>query len=133
MSQPLILVVEDNGPNLRLYSTILQARDYRVISARDGVTGVAMAKANQPDLVVMDVQLPKMDGLTATRTLKEDPATVNIPVVMVTAYAMHEDREKGLKLGCDSYLTKPIDYIEFLAVVGELLRKVKAGRLKKVL
>lgn len=121
MIQPLILVMEDDELSLRLYHTIFQAKGFRVISARDGVTGVAMAKHNLPDLVVMDIEMPKMDGLTAIRVLKEDSATSGIPVVIVSSYAMQEDREKGFRWGCDSYLTKPIDYREFLSVVNGLL------------
>lgn len=125
MSQPLILVVEDDELNLRLYHTIFQAKGCRVISARDGITGVAMAKNNLPDLVVMDIQMPKMDGLTATRLLKEDPATAGIPVVIVTSHATQEDRERGLRWGCDCYLTKPMDYREFLGVVDGFCARAK--------
>lgn len=133
MIKPLILVVEDNELNLRLYYTILQSKGYRVNNARDGVTGVAVVKATLPDLVVMDIQLPKMDGLTATRIIKEEPSTAGIPVVIVTSYAMQEDREKGLQWGCDCYLTKPVNYKEFLEVIDNLLYRSKANnRLKEV-
>lgn len=133
MSQPLILVMEDDELSLRLYHTILQAKGYRVISARDGITGIAMVRQNMPALIIMDIEMPKMDGLTATRILKKDSATVGIPVMIVSSFAMQEDREKGYRWGCDCYLTKPIDYREFLVVIDELLHRGTAySEMKKV-
>ena len=103
-----VLLVEDNEDNLIVYRTILDHVGYRVIEARDGEEGVARAKADRPDLILMDVSLPKMDGWEATRRIKADDQTRQIPIIAVTAHALDDDREKATQVGCDGYLAKPV-------------------------
>ncbi|HEX6587667.1 MAG TPA: response regulator [Longimicrobiales bacterium] len=103
-----VLLVEDNEDNLIVYRTILDHVGYRVIEARDGEEGVARAKADLPDLILMDVSLPKMDGWEATRRIKADDDTRQIPIIAVTAHALDDDREKATQVGCDGYLAKPV-------------------------
>ena len=103
-----VLLVEDNEDNLIVYRTILDHVGYRVIEARDGEEGVARALADQPDLILMDVSLPKMDGWEATRRIKADAETRQIPIIAVTAHALDDDREKATQVGCDGYLAKPV-------------------------
>jgi two-component system, cell cycle response regulator DivK len=112
-----ILYVEDNAQNMRLVRKILTATGYTVLEAVNGVTGMAMAAAEQPDLILMDVNLPDISGLDATGRLKADPATKHIPVVALTANAMHGDRENCLAAGCDGYLAKPVMKAELLSAV----------------
>ena len=103
-----ILVVEDNERNLKLVRDVLQYAGYDVIAASSGEQGVELARERMPDLVLMDLQLPEMDGTEALRRLRDDPLTRAIPVVAVTAFAMKDDRERALNAGFDSYLEKPI-------------------------
>lgn len=103
-----VLLVEDNEDNLIVYRTILDHVGYRVIEARDGEEGVARALADLPDLILMDVSLPKMDGWEATRRIKADEGTRRIPIIAVTAHALDDDREKATQVGCDGYLAKPV-------------------------
>ncbi len=116
-----VLVVEDNAANLRLVSDILARAGYAVLSATDARAGIALATAEVPDLILMDIQLPGMDGLTATAHLKGDPRTAGIPVVALTAHAMTGDEQRILDAGCDRYVSKPIRYRRFLEVVAEIL------------
>ena len=102
-----VLVVEDNLMNLELLVQLLD--DYDVLTARDGQRGIQMARESRPDLIVMDLSLPVLDGWQATRSLKDDPATAAIPVIALTAHAMPGDAERALESGCDEVLTKPID------------------------
>ena len=103
-----VLLVEDNEDNLIVYRTILDHVGYRVIEARDGEEGVARARADHPDLILMDLSLPKMDGWEATRRIKADEGTRQIPIIAVTAHALDDDREKATQVGCDGYLAKPV-------------------------
>jgi two-component system cell cycle response regulator DivK len=103
-----ILVVEDNERNLKLVRDVLQYAGYDVIAASSGEQGVALARERMPDLVLMDLQMPEMDGTEALHRLRDDPLTRAIPVVAVTAFAMKDDRERALNAGFDSYLEKPI-------------------------
>jgi len=103
-----ILIVEDNERNLKLVRDVLQYAGYDVLAARSGEQGVALARERLPDLVLMDLQLPEMDGAEALRRLRADPLTRAIPVVAVTAFAMKDDRERALDAGFDSYIEKPI-------------------------
>lgn len=124
MTQSRILVVEDNERNLKLVRDVLQFAGYEVISARSGEQGVALAREQAPDLVLMDLQLPAMDGTEALRILRDDPRTREIPIVAVTAFAMKDDRERALDAGFDSYLEKPISVRAFPELVrGFLDRK----------
>jgi CheY-like chemotaxis protein len=123
MTANLILVVEDNERNLKLVRDVLQFAGYQVISARSGEQGVALARQEMPDLVLMDLQLPAMDGAEALRVLRDDPRTRPIPVVAVTAFAMKDDRERALHAGFDGYLEKPINVRAFPALVRGFLHQ----------
>jgi two-component system, cell cycle response regulator DivK len=116
-----ILVVEDNERNLKLVRDVLQFAGYEVIAARSGEQGVLLARELAPDLVLMDLQLPTMDGTEALRLLRDDPLTRAIPVVAVTAFAMNEDRERALRDGFDSYLEKPISVRTFPGLIRSFL------------
>lgn len=116
-----ILLVEDNEMNRDMLSRRLERRGYEVIVAVDGEEGVARAKAEAPDLVLMDMSLPVLDGWEATRQLKAAPETKSIPVIALTAHAMAGDREKALEAGCDDFDTKPIDLPRLLGKLESLL------------
>lgn len=117
MTTTTVLVVEDTAANMKLVSMLLDKAGYRVLQARNADEGIALARAHLPDLVLMDIQLPGMDGLTATRILKEDAATCRLTVVALTAFAMKGDEERIIASGCDGYIAKPIQYRQFLAAV----------------
>ena len=121
---PTILVVEDNATNMKLSRFLLESADYTVIAATNAETGVTLAREAHPDLILMDIQLPGMDGLQATGLLKADEATRDIPVIALTALAMKGDEERIRAAGCDGYIAKPLDYKDFLAVVAETLSKL---------
>ena len=108
MSRGRILVIEDNQDNMTLIADVLVSLNYYVIQAADGVQGLEKALSEQPDLILMDLSLPRMDGWTATRQIKAHPELGNIPVIALTAHAMIGDRERALQAGCDDYLPKPI-------------------------
>ena len=116
-----ILLVEDNEMNRDMLSRRLLRKNYQVTCAVDGVAGVEMATLELPDLILMDMSLPGMDGWEATRALKSDPRTRDIPVIALTAHAMSTDREKALGAGCDDYDTKPIELPRLLAKMEALL------------
>jgi CheY-like chemotaxis protein len=120
---PRILLVEDNELNRDMLSRRLQRRGYDVIIAVDGRQGVAMAQSEAPDLVLMDMSLPVIDGWEATRALKGAAETKNIPVIALTAHAMSTDRDKALEAGCDDYDTKPIEFSRLLGKMEALIRK----------
>lgn len=121
---PRILLVEDNEINQDMLSRRLQRKGYDVLIAVDGGQGVEMARAVLPDLILMDMSLPVLDGWEATRQLKAGSDTSAIPVIALTAHAMSGDREKALDAGCDEYDTKPIDLSRLLAKIEALLGKV---------
>lgn len=116
-----ILVVEDNRDNMTLMIDMLEAFDYTVIQATDGQRGVDLAASEQPDLIFMDLSLPIMDGWTAARTIKANPALTHIPIIALTAHAMVGDRERALAAGCDDYLAKPIDLSLLTVKIAKLL------------
>jgi CheY-like chemotaxis protein len=118
--KPKILIVDDNELNLKLCCAILQ-RNYQIFTATSAEGGLESAKRTLPDLILMDIQLPGMDGLTATRTIKSDDDLKTIPVIAVTSFAMVGDREKALSAGCDEYLPKPIDIQCLKAMVARFL------------
>jgi CheY-like chemotaxis protein len=120
---PKILLVEDNEMNRDMLSRRLQRRGYEVVIAVDGQEGVALAQAEAPDLILMDMSLPVMDGWEATRQLKAASETIAIPVIALTAHAMSGDREKAMEAGCDDYDAKPIDLPRLLAKIEALLRR----------
>jgi len=121
MANELILIVEDNEKNLKLVRDVLQYKGYQTIEAATGEDGVRLAKARIPDLVLMDIQLPGMDGIMALGALRADPATRAIPVIAVTASAMTHDRKKIMAAGFDGYQSKPIKVKEFMDAVREML------------
>ena len=118
-----ILLIEDNELNRDMLSRRLQKRGYEVVMAADGETGVAMAQADAPGLILMDVSLPGIDGWEATRRLRAAPETRHIPIVALTAYTTSGDREKALAAGCDDFDTKPIDLPRLLGKIETLLKK----------
>jgi len=116
-----ILLVEDNETNRDMLSRRLARRGYEVIIAVDGAEGLAMAQAEAPDLILMDMSLPVLDGWEATRQIKTAANTCTIPVIALTAHAMAGDREKALKAGCDEYETKPVEFQRLLSKIEALL------------
>ncbi len=115
----VILIVEDQPKNLKLIRDLLQVSGYTTIEATDGQQGVELAKARKPDLILMDIMMPKMDGIEATRILKADPGTRNIPILVLTSHAMKGDKEKILEAGCNGYIAKPFDIRDLLRKVAE--------------
>ncbi len=115
---PKILVVEDNPLNLELLRDILLAEGYEVIEAGDGAAGIEIARLERPDLILMDLQLPGLDGLEATRQIRADSRIASIPIVAVTAHAMKGDDERAREAGCTGFVTKPIDVRQFAALVA---------------
>jgi two-component system cell cycle response regulator DivK len=122
-----ILVIEDNAANMKLTTLLLQSAGHTVLCAVDAETGLTLARDAAPDLILMDIQLPGMDGLAATSLLKSDPATSAIPVIALTALAMKADQEKCLTAGCDLYIAKPVRYKELYAAINDLLSKAGPG------
>lgn len=112
-----ILLIEDNEMNRDMLSRRLKRKGYDVLSAVDGVTGIKMAQTETPDLILMDISLPVIDGLQATRQLKAENETNEIPIIALTAHAMSGDREKCLAAGCDDYATKPIEFPQLLTKI----------------
>jgi len=120
---PRILLVEDNEMNLDMLSRRLQRKGYEVLIATDGEAGVTMAAAERPDLILMDMSLPVLDGWEATRRLKGTSETAAIPVIALTSHAMAGDREKAIGAGCDDFDTKPVDFERLLVKIEALLMK----------
>jgi CheY-like chemotaxis protein len=116
-----ILIVEDNEMNRDMLSRRLERRGFTIVMAVDGQQGVDLARSEKPDLVLMDMSLPVMDGWTATRTIKDDAELAKIPVIALTAHAMEGDREKAMAAGCDDYDTKPIELPRLLEKIGKFL------------
>jgi two-component system cell cycle response regulator DivK len=116
-----VLVVEDNRANMKLATLLLSHAGYEVLQAESAAEGLVLARERQPALILMDIQLPGMDGLEATRIIKADPATRDIKVVALTAFAMAGDEARIRAAGCDGYLAKPIDYRQFLVEVRRWL------------
>ena len=116
-----ILIVEDNPQNMKLLEMVLRAKNYTLLKATDGEEALNIAMREQPDLIVMDIQLPKMSGLEVTRKLRETPAFSHTPIIGITAYAMKGDRERVIESGCDAYLSKPINTRELPKVIAEML------------
>ena len=118
-----ILIIEDNEANMRLARLLLTNAGHSVRWAADAESGLTLAREHQPALILMDIQLPGMDGLAATALLKQDPLTALIPVIALTAMAMKEDREKTRLAGCDAYVIKPLRYKELYQVIDALLNQ----------
>jgi two-component system, cell cycle response regulator DivK len=120
-SMPRILLVEDNELNRDMLSRRLTRKGYEVLMAEDGASGVALALSERPDLILMDISLPVLDGWEATRRIKADPATAAIPVIALTAHAMAGDKQMALSVGCDDYDTKPVELARLLDKMEQLL------------
>jgi len=118
-----ILIVEDNEANMKLASLLLQKVGHTVLCAIDAEGALMRARMDRPDLILMDIQLPGMDGLAATTLLKQDPVTAAIPVIALTAMAMKEDQAKSSAAGCDAYIAKPLRYQELYKAIDDLLSK----------
>jgi len=118
MDQKTVLYIEDNFHNRRIVRKILQSRGYSLIEAEDGISGLAMVQELKPPLVLLDIGLPGMDGLEVVGRIKADQALRDIPVIALTASAMRGDRERFLAAGCDDYLSKPIQAMELINMVG---------------
>jgi CheY-like chemotaxis protein len=123
-----ILLIEDNEMNRDMLSRRLERRGFRVVLALDGGSGVEMAETEAPDLILMDMSLPILDGWEATRRIKGSPATRHIPIIALTAHAMSSDRDRALDAGCDDYDTKPIDLARLLGKVEALLSPARGQR-----
>jgi CheY-like chemotaxis protein len=123
MAPRRILLVEDNPMNRRVAEFLLKAQGYVVYEARDGQEALEMAKVHAPDLILMDLQLPGLDGFATTRIIKQDATIKNIPIVALTAYAMSGDAERAIEAGCDGYITKPIDPDEFPKTVASFIAR----------
>jgi len=120
-----ILIVEDNPQNMRLIEMTLRASHYTLLKATDGEQALDMALRERPDLIIMDIRLPGISGLEATRKLRENPGFGQTPIIGVTAYAMKGDRERIIQSGCDAYLAKPIDTRELPGLVARLLKQCR--------
>ena len=120
---PKILLVEDNEMNRDMLSRRLEKRGYALTMAADGGAGVALAKSGLPDLILMDMSLPVIDGWEATKLLKAEATTKHIPIIALTAHAMDSDRVKALEAGCDDFDTKPVELARLLAKIEDLLKK----------
>ena len=118
---PLVLIVEDIEDNLILIKNLLELADFRVVEARDGREALAQAQAHHPDLILLDMSLPEIDGWTVARTLRQLPDFRSTLIVALTAHAMQGDREKTLDAGCDEFMTKPIDVPSFVPAVTKIL------------
>jgi len=116
-----VLIVEDNPLNMRLIEMILKTNSYTLLKATDGEEALDIATRERPDLVLMDIRLPKVSGLEVARRLKENPAFSHIPIIALTAHAMKGDKEKAIEAGCDSYLSKPINTRELPKLVADML------------
>ncbi len=116
-----VLVIEDNRDNMTLIVDILSEFDYEVFQAFDGEAGVAMAEKETPDLILMDLSLPRMDGWAAARAIKANPDQKDIPIIALTAHAMIGDRERALEAGCDDYLSKPLNLSQLLSKLNTYL------------
>jgi two-component system cell cycle response regulator DivK len=121
MTAKTILYVEDNEVNRRLVQDLLKPTSYRLIEAADGETGMAIARQERPDLILMDVQLPKVSGIEATRTLRGDPATANTPIIAITSFALAGDEEKAIAAGATAYMAKPYSPRDLLVLIRRLL------------
>jgi CheY-like chemotaxis protein len=124
MAGEKILIIEDNPMNMELTTDLLKVSGYVVTQAETAEQGIKMAQSQKPDLIIMDIGLPVMDGLSAVEILKKDEKTREIPILALTSYAMKGDREKIIEAGCEGYLAKPIDTRKFADEVKAILKKV---------
>jgi CheY-like chemotaxis protein len=123
---PKILIVEDNEDNRDSLARRLERRGFEVVKAADGNAGITAARSEKPDLVLMDMNMPELDGWEATRRLKSAPETADLPVIALTAYALSGDRERALEAGCADYHAKPVEFTKLLAQIEAVLQKKPA-------
>jgi two-component system cell cycle response regulator DivK len=116
-----VLIVEDNELNMKLFHDLLEAQGYDTLQTKDGMEALELARANRPDLILMDIQLPEVSGLEVTKWLKEDDDLKGIPVIAVTAFAMKGDEEKIRQGGCEAYIAKPISVVQFLETIQSVI------------
>jgi CheY-like chemotaxis protein len=128
MSKLRVLLAEDNEDNFDLVSLLLQRAGYEVLAARDGKEALEMARSQKPDLILMDLSLPEIDGWTVARRLKANAETKNIPIFALTAHTLPGDRKRALEAGCDGYFSKPLSVAGFGQALAEALEKVRAAR-----
>lgn len=112
-----ILIVEDNELNMKLFNDLLEAKGYNVLQTRNGMEALDIARSHQPDLILMDIQLPEVSGLEVTKWIKEDETVASIPVIAVTAFAMKGDEERIRQGGCEAYISKPISVSSFVKTI----------------
>jgi CheY-like chemotaxis protein len=122
MENNTVLIIEDNELNMKLVRSMLQLGHYQILEARDAETGIQLAREHLPGLILMDIQLPGMDGLQATRIIRKDPILSEIPVLALTSYAMQGDEQKATSAGCTGYIAKPIDTRNFLDILAGYLK-----------
>lgn len=122
-----ILLIEDNFQNRYMITFLLEKHGYEVIAAEDGANGIDLAAKIKPCMILLDIQLPKMDGYSVARELRRDPILKNVPIVAVTSYAMTSDREKALEAGCDGYLEKPVNPETFIADIEKHMKAPTEG------
>lgn len=118
---PSIIVVDDNSVNMKLTTNLLEIGGYRALPAFSSEEAINILKSQRPDLILMDISLPGMDGLTATQVIKKNPSTENIPVVALTAHAIKDDKERAIEAGCDAYLLRPIETRTFYMTISGLM------------
>ena len=123
MREEKVLIVEDNPQNMKLLEMLLRAKDYILLKAYDGEEALAMAIREQPDLIVMDMQLPKMSGLEVTKQLRQTLVFSHTPIIALTAYAMRGDKEQFMEAGCNAYLSKPINTRELPVIIDRMLQE----------
>ena len=120
-----ILIVEDNPQSMKIVMMALRPHGYNLLEATDGEEALEIVSREKPDLIIMDVQLPRLSGLEVTRRLRQMPAFSHVPIIVITAYAMKGDKEKAIEAGCDAYFTKPINTRELPQIVAEMLQRHK--------
>ncbi len=123
MRKEKVLIVEDNPQNMKLLEMLLRAKDYILLKAYDGEEALDVAIREQPDLIVMDMQLPKMSGLEVTKQLRQTPVFSHTPIIALTAYAMRGDKEQFMEAGCNAYLSKPISTRELPVIIDQMLQE----------
>ena len=125
MPPATILMIEDNEVNMKLFTVMLSTAGYNVLTAENAELGIPLIEDSRPDLVLMDIGLPGIDGLEATRRIKANPATAAIPIIAVTAHSLQSDREEALRAGCTDYIAKPVRMNHFLDTIAAVLAAVR--------
>jgi len=128
MDPKIILVIEDNEMNMKLMRAVLRVGAYRMVEAHDAETGLRLIREIRPDLVLMDIQLPGMDGLSATKIIKADPELTDIPIFALTGFAMESDKEKAMDIGFAGYIVKPFNVKDFLETIGHYFQSRQSGK-----